>query len=140
MRIKTIADFKIGDRESFTKTVTETDVYLFAGITGDFAPQHVNAHYAKQTKFGERIAHGILTAGLVSSALARLVSPGGITLSHTFTFPAPVRFGDTITAEVEVTNIDPEKRLLHLRTICKNQKDEIVLDGTAVEKFPKPHK
>jgi 3-hydroxybutyryl-CoA dehydratase len=137
MKIKKVTDFKVGDRESFSKTVTESDVYLYAAITGDLAPHHVNAEYSKNTKFKERIAHGLLISGIMSSALTKLAAPGAVTLSHELKFLAPVYFGDTIMAEVEVTQIDLENRILYVRTICKNQRGQMVLDGTAVEKFGK---
>lgn len=137
MEVKKITDFKIGDKEFFSKTVTESDVYIYAGITGDLAPHHVNADYAKDTKFGERIAHGLLIAGIMSTAITKLAAPGAVTLCHEMHFLAPVYFGDTIYAEVNVTEIDLEKRTLLLRTICRNQKGQMVLDGTAVEKFAK---
>jgi 3-hydroxybutyryl-CoA dehydratase len=138
MEVKKVTDFKVGDKEFFSKTVTEGDVYLYAGITGDLAPHHVNADYAKGTRWGERIAHGLLVAGIMSSAITRLVAPGAVTLSHAFSFLAPVCFGDTIYAEAEVAEIDLEKRTLLLRTVCRNQKGTVVLDGTAVEKFGRP--
>ena len=137
MKIKKATDFKVGDQEFFSKTITESDVYLYAGITGDLAPHHVNAEYSKNTKFKERIAHGLLIAGVMSTALTKLVAPGAVTISHELQFLAPVYFGDTISAEVEVTEIDLEKRILHIRTICRNQRGELVLDGTTQQKFGK---
>ncbi|NWF54421.1 MAG: MaoC family dehydratase [Syntrophaceae bacterium] len=137
MKVKQIEDFKIGDKEHFSKTISESDVYLYAGITGDLAPHHVNADYAQGTRFGERIAHGLLIAGVMSSALTKLVAPGAVTLSHEVFFLAPVYFGDTVYAEVEVREIDLNRRALIIRTVVRNQKGVMVLDGTAVEKFPK---
>jgi 3-hydroxybutyryl-CoA dehydratase len=137
MKVKQIGDFKIGDKESFSKTISESDVYLYAGVTGDLAPHHVNADYAKGTRFKERIAHGLLVAGVMSSALTKLVAPGAVTLSHEVFFLAPVFFGDTVYAEVEVQEIDLEKRVLIIRTVVRNQNGVMVLDGSAVEKFPK---
>jgi 3-hydroxybutyryl-CoA dehydratase len=137
MRVKRIDDFKIGDKEFFSKTISESDVYLYAGITGDLAPHHVNADYARGTRFKERIAHGLLIAGVMSSALTQLVAPGAVTLSHEVFFLAPVYFGDTVYAEVEVKEINLEKRVLILRTVVRNQNGVMVLDGKAVEKFPK---
>jgi 3-hydroxybutyryl-CoA dehydratase len=137
MRVKRIDDFKIGDREFFSKTISESDVYLYAGVTGDLAPHHVNAAYAKGTRFKERIAHGLLIAGVMSSALTKLVAPGAVTLSHEVFFLAPVFFGDTVYAEVEVKEVDLNKRVLILRTVVRNQDGVIVLDGSAVEKFPR---
>ncbi len=130
---KTINDFKIGDRYSFSKTVTEADVVLFAGISGDMSPLQVNAEYAKTTPFGERIAHGLLTASLVSAALGRMMSPGFILESCQFQFVAPVRLGDTIVATVEVLEKDPQQPKLKLRVVCTNQRDEVVLEGSVVQ-------
>ena len=137
MQVKRITDFKIGDKEFFSKTISESDVYLYAGITGDLAPHHVNADYARGTRFQERIAHGLLIAGVMSSALTKLVAPGAVTLSHEVFFLAPVYFGDTVYAEVEVKEIDLQKRVLVIRTVVRNQHEVTVLDGSAVEKFPK---
>jgi 3-hydroxybutyryl-CoA dehydratase len=137
MKGKRIQDFKVGDRELFSKTVSESDVYLYAGVTGDLAPHHVNADYARNTRFKERIAHGLLVAGIMSAALTRLVAPGAVTLSHEVFFLAPVYFGDTVYAEVEVREVDLDKRVLRVRTVVRNQKGAVVLDGSAVEKFPK---
>jgi 3-hydroxybutyryl-CoA dehydratase len=97
----------------------------------------VNADYAKGTRFKERIAHGLLIAGVMSSALTKLVAPGAVTLSHEIFFLAPVYFGDTVYAEVEVKEVNREKRVLIIRTIVRNQEGVMVLDGSAVEKFPK---
>jgi 3-hydroxybutyryl-CoA dehydratase len=137
MKVKRIEDFKVGDKELFSKTISESDVYLYAGVTGDLAPHHVNSEYAKGTRFKERIAHGLLIAGVMSSALTKLVAPGAVTLSHEVFFLAPVYFGDTVYAEVEVKEVDLEKRILIIRTVVRNQNRVMVLDGSAVEKFPK---
>lgn len=137
MDVKRIEDFKVGDKEFFSKTISESDVYLYAGITGDLAPHHVNADYAKGTRFRQRIAHGLLVAGVMSSALTKLVAPGAVTLSHEIFFLAPVYFGDTVYAEVEVREVDREKRELIIRTVVHNQNGVMLLDGSAVEKFPK---
>ncbi|WP_341466998.1 MaoC family dehydratase [Desulfofundulus salinus] len=124
---------QVGDRASFSKTVTESDITLFAGITGDLNPLHVDAEFARQTVFGGRIAHGMLTGGLISAVLGtRLPGPGTIYLSQSLQFLRPVYPGDTITAEVEVIEKVPRKNRLRLRTTCHNQKGEQVLDGEAV--------
>ncbi len=126
-------DFTPGQKASWTKTVTETDVYAFAGITGDFNPLHVDAEYAARSRFGERIAHGMLMAGLISAALGmHLPGPGGIYVSQSLQFRKPVRFGDTITATVQVVSYRPDTRLLTLRTACSNQGGETVVEGEAV--------
>ncbi len=124
--------FEPGQAATWTKTITEADVEAFAGITGDYNPLHVDKEYAARSRFGERIAHGILTAGMISAVLGmRLPGPGGIFLSQTLKFVQPVRFGDTITARAEVVSWRPERRLLILHTTCTNQRGEAVLDGEA---------
>ncbi len=129
--------YQIGDKASVTKTITETDVYLFAGITGDLNPAHVNEEWARETRFGGRIAHGILTAGLISAAIGmKLPGAGTIYVSQTLNFTAPVKIGDTITATVEVAEIVNGKRL-RLRTTCANQRGETVLEGEAMVLPPK---
>ena len=126
-------EIHIGDKASFTKTISESDVYQFAGITGDFNPVHVNSEYANQTIFKERVVHGILTAGFVSAVLGtKLPGTDTIYLSQKVDFKAPVKIGDTVTAEVEVLEKKDRKKIIRLRTIVKNQLDEIVVDGEAV--------
>lgn len=125
--------FTVGEKATWMKTITEADVYAFAGMTGDFNPLHVDREFAARSRFGERIAHGILTAGLISAVLGmRLPGPGGIFLSQTLTFLRPVRFGDTITAQAEVLSYRADRRLLTLRTTCSNQRGEAVVEGEAV--------
>lgn len=126
-------EIHIGDKASFTKTISESDVYQFAGITGDFNPVHVNSEYANQTIFKERVVHGILTAGFISAVLGtKLPGKDTIYLSQKVDFKAPVKIGDTVTAEVEVLEKKDHKKIIRLRTIVKNQLDEIVVDGEAV--------
>ncbi|MBN2285913.1 MAG: MaoC family dehydratase [Tissierellales bacterium] len=138
MKGKTIQEIKMGDKASFQKTVTETDVYLYAGITGDINPAHINDEYAKNTFFKGRIAHGMLTAGFVSAVLGMyLPGPGTIYISQDLKFTAPVKFGDTIKAEAEVIEILEEKNRIKLNTTCFNQNGDIVLKGTAVVMPPK---
>ncbi len=135
---KTIDEIKVGDKDFTEKTITETDVYLYAGITGDFNPAHINQVYAEGTMFKGRIAHGMLTAGLISQILGmKLPGPGTIYLSQELKFQRPVRMGDTIHAEVEVEEVIKDKNRVILKTTCKNQNDEIVLDGKAVVLAPK---
>lgn len=129
---------QVGDAAEFSKTVSESDVYLYAGITGDFNPAHVNEAYAKKTYFKTRIAHGMLAAGLISAILGtQLPGPGTIYMKQELSFLAPVRIGDTITARVEVTEIIKEKKQVKLRTTCSNQEGELVLDGEAVVSPPR---
>jgi len=130
---KTINEIKIGDSASFEKTISESDVYSFAGITGDFNPAHINQRYAEKTMFKGRIVHGLLVSGLISACMAAyLPGPGGIYLGQKLKFLAPVHIGDTIEAGVEVIEINVEKNRLKLRTICKNQHGDIVIDGEAL--------
>ena len=132
---KTFDEIQLGEKASFSKTISETDMYLFAGITGDFNPLHINEGYAKNTIFKGRIAHGILTAGLISAVLGtKLPGLGSIYLSQTLKFKAPVRIWDTITAEIEVVEKIEEKSNVRLKTICKNQEGRVVIDGEAIVK------
>ena len=135
---KTIEELKVGDTARIQKTISEADVYLYAGITGDLNPAHVNEEYAKNTFFKTRIAHGMLTAGFISTVLGnRLPGPGSIYIHQSVNFLAPVFFGDTITAQAEVTEIDQIKNRVKLKTCCMNQEGTTVLDGEAVVSPPK---
>lgn len=127
----------VGQAAEQSKTVTEADVVLFAGVTGDFNPVHVDAVAAERSRFGGRIAHGMLSAGLVSAVLAmRLPGPGTIYLSQSLRFTRPVRIGDTVTARVEILELVPAKRRVRLATTCLNQRGEPVLEGEAVVMVP----
>ena len=135
---KSIEQIRVGDAAEFAKTVTETDVYLYAGITGDLNPAHLNEAYAKGTFFKSRIAHGMLTAGFISSILGmQLPGPGTIYMRQSLSFLAPVRFGDTITARAEVVEVIAEKNRVRLKTTCNNQEGIVVLDGEALVSPPK---
>jgi 3-hydroxybutyryl-CoA dehydratase len=126
------ADIQIGDKASMAKTVSEHDVYTFAGVTGDFNPVHVNAEFAKQTMFKERIAHGMLSAGFISAVLGTtLPGANSIYLSQEMFFKAPVKIGDTVTATVEVLEKIEEKKRLILKTTVTNQDGVVVVDGKA---------
>ena len=114
---RSINEMKIGDFAEFSKTVSETDIYLFAGIVGDFNPAHVNEAYAKKTFFKTRIAHGMLAAGFVSSTIGmQLPGPGTIYISQELKFLGPAHIGDTVTAHVEVAEINTEKNRVKLKT------------------------
>ncbi|MCL5965938.1 MAG: MaoC family dehydratase [Deltaproteobacteria bacterium] len=124
--------YKVGDAAEMTKVINEEDVFLFAGITGDRNPIHISKEYAAKTRFGERIAHGILTAGLLSAVIGmKLPGPGCLYVSQTLSFLRPVKIGDEVTARIEVAEVVSERRL-RLRTQCFNQRKEMVLDGEAV--------
>jgi len=125
-------EFKIGMKDSVSKTVTEADVIMYAGITLDTNPAHLNEEHAKNTIFKKRIAHGMLTAGFVSAVLGtKLPGEGSIYLGQELKFTAPVYMGDTITAEAEIIELIPEKNRVILRTTCVNQDGKMVLDGKA---------
>jgi len=135
---KTIEELRIGETQRFAKTISESDVYGYAGITGDLNPAHIDEQYAGNTFFKTRIAHGMLTAGFISAIIGtKLPGPGTIYISQTLNFRAPVRIGDTITAFVEVSEIVTEKNRVRLKTTCVNQDDTLVLDGEAVVSPPK---
>lgn len=135
---KTIGKIKVGDTASFRKTVTETDVYLFAGITGDLNPAHIDDVSAKEGVFGRRIAHGMLSAGFISAVLGmKLPGPGTIYLSQELRFTAPVAIDDTVEAKVKVIEILDQKNQVKLETICTNQNDRVVLKGYALVMPPK---
>jgi len=130
---KTIDQLNIGDRASISKLITERDVIRFAELTGDINPIHMDKLYAEQTVFGERIAHGMLTASLISAVLGiKLPGPGNIYVSQSLKFRAPVKFGDIIEAEVEVVEKIPERNRVHLKTTCRNQEGTVVLEGEAI--------
>ena len=134
----TIEEMKLGDCASVTKTVTETDVYLFAGITGDLNPAHTDEVSASQTRFGGRIAHGILGAGFISAVLGmKLPGPGTIYLGQELRFTKPVRIGDTITATCTVKELLPEKNLAKFETVCTNQRGDTVITGMATTMPPR---
>jgi 3-hydroxybutyryl-CoA dehydratase len=138
MKGKTISELKVGDAAEFSKTVSEADVYLYAGVSGDFNPAHLNEAYAQNTFFKTRIAHGMLTAGFISAVLGmQLPGPGAIYMRQELSFKAPVRFGDTITARAEVIEINTEKNRVRLKTTCVNQEGTLVLDGEALVSPPK---
>ena len=134
----TIDQLEVGQQASFTKTVTEADVYNFAGVTGDFNPAHMNEEYAKNTAFKTRIAHGMLSAGFISAVLGtKLPGPGTIYLNQDLRFTKPVQFGDTITATITVDELIKEKNRAILKTVCTNQNGDVVVEGTAKVMPPK---
>lgn len=124
-------ELTVGQTAEYSKQVTDQDVLSFAGITGDFNPVHVDAEAAAKSRFGGRIAHGMLSAGLVSAAIANeLPGPGSIYLAQTLKFTAPVRLDDTITVKLTIIELLSKQRV-RLSTVCQNQKGETVLDGEA---------
>ena len=138
---KKIDEIQVGDRAEFAKTISESDVYLYAGVTCDHNPAHVNEEYAKKTFFKTRIVHGMLTAGLISTIFGtKFPGPGTIYLRQVVEFVAPVYIGDTITAKVEVVDKNAEKNRLTFKTVCVNQEGKEVLTGEAVVSPPKAPK
>ncbi len=135
---KTIQELRIGEMAEFSKTISESDIYLYAGITGDFNPAHINEAYAAKTFFKTRIAHGMLASGLISAILGnQLPGPGTIYIKQELNFLSPVHIGDTITARVEVSESIIEKNRVRLKTTCVNQEGVIVLEGQALVSPPK---
>ena len=135
---KTIEELKVGDTARFSKTVSESDVYLFAGVTVDLNPAHVNEDYAKDTFFKTRIAHGMLSASFISTVIGTMLpGPGTVYMRQEVSFLAPVKFGDTVTAVVEVAEIIGEKKRVRLKTYCVNQENTTVVDGEALVSPPR---
>ena len=124
--------FKAGDNAETTRKIEQSDIDAFAEITGDHNPVHVDEEFAQQTRFGRRIAHGMLTASLISSVLAnKLPGEGSVYLGQTLQFVAPVFPGDEVTARVTVKEVRDDKPIVKLETICVNQRGETVIRGEA---------
>ncbi len=131
-----IEDLKVGMTASMARTVTEADIVLFAGVSGDTNPIHLDQDYAATTLFKSRIAHGMLSAAYISAVFGtRLPGPGAVYMSQTLRFKAPVRVGDTVTARVEVTEIVPEKKRAVFKTECLVA-GKSVIEGEATLMIP----
>ena len=131
-------EYYVGEKASFSKTISECDVYSFAGICGDFNPVHVNKEEAQKSIFKEQIAHGMLISSFISTVLGmKLPGPGTIYLQQDLQFKKPVYIGDTITATAMIEEINSEKKIAKLRTVVTNQKSDTVIDGGATVKLPK---
>ena len=129
-------DLQIGQTASLAKTITEADILLFAAVSTDTNPVHIDADAAKRSQFGERIAHGMLSAGLISAVLGtRLPGPGTIYLSQTLKFLAPARIGATVTATAEIIALDPARRRATMRTVCRVG-ETVVIEGEALVMVP----
>ena len=125
-------DIHVGDKASLSKTISEYDVYAFAGVTGDFNPVHVNAEFAKNSLFKQRIAHGMISAGLISAVLGtELPGIDTIYMNQELSSLAPVLYGDTLTATVECIEKDDKKHRIIFHTTVTNQNDKLVTDGKA---------
>jgi 3-hydroxybutyryl-CoA dehydratase len=130
---KTIDQINVGDSAEFTKTITESAVYIYAGVTGDLNPAHVDEVYARKTLFKTRIVHGMLLAVFISGILGtKLPGERTIYVKQELPFLAPVPIGNTVTAHVEVATINHNHNRLMLKTTCINQDGLLVADGKAV--------
>lgn len=128
---------KVGMKATVSRTITETDLRNFSGVSGDTNPMHLNEEFAKQTQFGGCIVHGMLTASLISAVIGTyLPGPGCIYLSQTLKFTAPVRVGDTVYATGTVKELITEKRRVVMDTICR-VKDKVVIAGEALVMVPR---
>lgn len=129
-------EYYIGQQGSFGKTISESDIYCFAGICGDFNPIHTNKRIAKESIWGQRIAHGLLGSSLISTVLGMYMpGPGTIYLSQTLEFKAPIFIGDTIEANAEIIEL-MKNRKAKIRTTILNQKNILVISGEAIVKLP----
>ena len=129
--------FNVGDTAETTRKIEQADIDAFAQVTGDHNPVHVDEAFAQQTRFGRRIAHGMLTASLISSVLAnKLPGEGSVYLGQTLQFVAPVFPGDEVTARVTVKEVRDDKPIVKLETICVNQRGETVIRGEASVLLP----
>jgi 3-hydroxybutyryl-CoA dehydratase len=126
------SDFRQGEKARLSKSVSETDIQTFAQLTGDFNPLHLDPVFANNTRFKGRVAHGMLSVGLISAVLGTILpGPGAIYISQSVKFLQPVRIGDILTAEVEVLSWDPSKKTVHMQTSCYNQDGNEVVTGEA---------
>jgi 3-hydroxybutyryl-CoA dehydratase len=131
-----IEELSVGMSAFFAKTVTEADIVTIAGVSGDFNPLHINEEYARETRFKGRIAHGMMSAVLISAAIAmKLPGPGAIYVSQNLKFQVPVRIGDTVLARVTVKEIIPERNRVVLATVC-TVGETVMVDGEAVMIVP----
>lgn len=119
--LKTMDDIKVGDVAWFSKTVTEADIMMFAQLSGDYAPQHVSAEFGKTMMYGSRIAHGMLTAGLICPTLTKLCGDGSLTCYQEIKFKSAVLLGDTVTVRAEVTERIPEENKVKIDVVCRKQ-------------------
>lgn len=132
-RLARYEEFSVGQRATFTKTISEADISHFVAIGGDVNPLHVDREFARRTFFGSRIAHGVLAGSLISTVIGtRLPGTGAVYRSQSFEFRLPARIGDTLTAWVEVESVDAESEAISLLTGVDNERGERVVSGKAV--------
>jgi len=134
---KRFEDIQVGDKATFSKTMTESDIFAFSAITGDFNPIHVNVEFAKESVFKQRVVHGMLTAGLVDQTLTHIGGAGNIHLSQFVKFMAPVHIGDTVTVLSEVTSKEAAKNRVTVKSTVTNQAGKTVLEGEALIMIPR---
>ena len=137
---RTFNDIQIGDKATFSKTMTESDIFAFSAITGDFNPIHVDAEFAKGSIFKQRVVHGMLTSGLIDTTLTPLGGAGNIHLSQFVKFTAPVFIGDTVTVTSEVASKDSVKNRITVKSAITNQEGKIVVEGEAIILIPREKK
>lgn len=129
---KHMSDLAIGQQATFTKTLTESDINLFAELTGDFNPIHVDPSYAARTQYSRPIAHGFLVAALVQPCTTELTTPGGVSLNYNFDMQAPVFIGETITASAEITHKRADKPIVTLKIRCVKDDGTVCVEGQAL--------
>ena len=127
--MRPFSSFRVGEQATFRKTVTEADIILMAGISGDMNPLHIDEEFGRRTRFKGRVAHGVLTVSIVSAANTLLTGPGFVYLGQDLKFLAPVAVGDTVAATSEIAEIRQDKQILRIRTTVRNQRGELVADG-----------
>lgn len=137
MKKKNFSEISVGLKSVFSKTITEADIFAFTGITGDFNPLHVSEQYARASMFKARIAHGMLVAGLIDYTLTDLAGLGGIHISESVRFKAPVKIGDTITVESVVIAVNRKKNRFNVESTLTNQEGTVVLTGDGELMLPK---
>lgn len=131
-----LEDIEVGTTLYFTKTITETDVYMFSGITGDFSPNHVDEEYMRAGKYGARVAQGALMVALMATASSRMRVGRTVSLGYDkIRFSAPVMFGDTITTEYKIIEVDLQKKRIYNQATCTNQRGEVVASGVHLRAF-----
>ncbi|NVM29864.1 MAG: MaoC family dehydratase [Candidatus Helarchaeota archaeon] len=127
---------EVGKEIKISKTITEADVKKLVEISGDENPIHLDEEFAKRTIFKRKLAHGLLSLGVISAALTKLFGPGNLWLDHSFTFKKPIHIGDMITAKLKILSVD-KRKVFTVETLVYNQNNELVLDGKATSKvFP----
>jgi 3-hydroxybutyryl-CoA dehydratase len=127
-----MAEWKEGDSATYSKTITEADILLFSAVSGDNNPMHLDAEYAKKTRFGRRVAHGLLVSGLISAVIGnKIPGPGAIYASQLLRFLNPVFIGDTVTVTATISIYEKEKGRMILDTVCRNQDGEALISGEA---------